>query len=503
MSTSESDSYTQILRSSSLIGGAQGISLVMGMVRTKFVAILIGPIGIGLVGTFQAIQSLIGTISGLGIRSSAVRDVSLAAERGDDGQIGRTILTLRRVVWVTGLSGAALTASLANFISNYTFGSDEYVLEIGLLGLITLMSNVKGGQIAHIQGMRRIGDLARLNVIGTAVGSIVALVFYAWLGIRGIIPALVLHGLFDLIASSYFARKIPIIDVRMSWMESFRAAGGMARLGLSFMWSGFLVAAVAYITRALIVNQISIEAVGMFAAAFGLSGMFVRFILTAMGADFLPRLVAVSNDYRAMNRLVNEQTEIGLLLAVPGLLAMLTLAPWIIGIFYTAEFLPATDLLQWFILGCLGRVIAWPMGFIMIALGKGAWYAAMQSIMNLIHIALIWVGLEYWGLEGVAIAFFLLYVVGTIVNTLVYFRISGFRWSASTRQLLILLLPVVVAAFLVGRLFPVWPATGLGVTISAIATILCVRELVKRIGHRHKIAEKILQIPGMRWVCQP
>jgi PST family polysaccharide transporter len=64
-----------------------------------------------------------------------------------------------------------------------------------------------------------------------------------------------------------------------------------------------------------------------------------------MGADYYPRLTGVAHDHAAVNRLVNEQTEIGLLLAVPGLLATLALAPWIIRLFYTSEFLPAVELL--------------------------------------------------------------------------------------------------------------------------------------------------------------
>ena len=83
MAADSSSSYSQILKSSSLIGGAQGVNLLIGIVRTKFVAILIGPIGIGLVGTYQAIQGMVGTVAGLGIQSSAVRDVAVAVGNGE------------------------------------------------------------------------------------------------------------------------------------------------------------------------------------------------------------------------------------------------------------------------------------------------------------------------------------------------------------------------------------------------------------------------------------
>ena len=472
------------------------------MVRTKFVAVLIGPLGVGLIGTYQVMQGMVGIVAGLGIQSSAVRDVSLAAKSGNEESIGRTILTLRRISLFTGLIGALAMIALANPLSLYTFGSDEHVVQIAMLGAINLFSNIQGGQMALIQGMRRISDLARLNVIGAVAGTVVSVVLYTWLGLRGIIPALLLFALIQLIASWYFSRNIPVTKVEMSWKESFRAAGGMVRLGVAFMLNGLLVAVVAYLTRVLIMQEVSLEAVGIFTAAFALSGMFVGFVLSAMGADYYPRLTAVSHDSGAMNQLINEQTEIGLLLAVPGLIATLILAPWIIQIFYTSEFLPAVDLLQWFILGCLGRVISWPMAFTMLALGKGSWFVATETAINIVHLGLIWGGLFVFGIEGVAMAFFTMYLVYVVGSFLVARYLTGFSWSSATRRLLMLLLPIAAVAFFAARILPIWPATGFGVAVTGIASILCLRELVKRIGSEHRIVQMSFRLPGVRWVCR-
>ncbi|MBK1620637.1 hypothetical protein CKO42_19830 [Lamprobacter modestohalophilus] len=490
-----------MLKSSSIIGGAQGINLLLSMVRVKFAAVLIGPVGIGLLGNYSAIQGLIGTIAGLGIQSSAVRDVAQAVGRDDQEAIGRTVLSLRRVCWLTGLMGAVAMALLSPLLSQWTFGSDDYVLEIALLGLVILFGNLAGGQMALIQGMRRIGDLARLNIIGAAAGTLIAIWAYAWLGLGGIVPALLLMSAIQLLASGYFARRVAVPSVRMTWLASLRATGGMLRLGMVFMWTSLIAALVAFATRALITQQIDLSAVGIFSAAFALSGMFVGFVLSAMGADYYPRLTAASHDPAAMNRLVNEQTEIGLLLAVPGLLATLSLAGWIIRIFYTGEFLPAADLLQWFVLGCLGRVISWPLGFVMLALGKGVWYFVAETLWNFLHLSLIWIGLAVVGLKGVSIAFFILYIVVTISAYFIAQRLTGFAWSDATRKLLLLLLPVTLLAFLGARLLPLWPSTLIGLAVTLVASIICLRGLVTRIGQEHRIVRSACRIPGMRWAC--
>ncbi|MDS4031678.1 MAG: O-antigen translocase [Candidatus Contendobacter sp.] len=494
-------SYTQILKSSSLIGGAQGINLLLGMVRVKFAAVLIGPVGVGLAGNYQAIQGVVGTIAGLGIQASGVREVAEAVGTGDQQAMGRAILTLRRMCWLTGLLGMLAMVALSPLLSQWTFGSNDHAVEIALLGIIILLGNLSGGQMALIQGMRRIGDLARLQVISAVAGTVIAIGCYTGFGLRGIVPALLLMAVVQLAASWYFARRVPAPTVAMSWWESFRTAGGLVRLGLVFMWNGLIGSLVAYLTVTLITQQISLEAVGIYSAAFALSGMFVGFVLNAMGADYYPRLTAVASDQAAVNRLVNEQTEIGLLLAVPGLLATLALAPWIIRIFYTGAFLPAADLLQWFILGCLGRVVSWPLGFVMLALGKGQWFFVTETLFNAVHLALIAVGLVAVGIEGVALAFFILYLGYTAAVYGVGRHLTGFRWSLASQKLLLVLLPIIAVAFIAARLLPLWPATGFGIVATGVASVLCLRGLVQRIGPDHRIVHAACRVPGMQWAC--
>jgi PST family polysaccharide transporter len=197
-----------------------------------------------------------------------------------------------------------------------------------------------------------------------------------------------------------------------------------------------------------------------------------------------------------MVRMVNEQTEIGLLLALPGLLATMALAPWILQIFYTREFLGAVELLQWFILGCLGRVISWPLGFVMLALGKGRWFLLTETSFNLVHVALIALGLQLYGIEGVAIAFVVMYVGYIAAVLLVSRRLIGFKWSAECTRLGLLSLPVLGVIFNASRLLPLWPATWLGLSLTLVASVLCLRGLVARVGSEHRIVRAITRLPG-------
>lgn len=496
-------SYAQILKASSIMGGAAGINLLLGMVRVKFAAVLIGTTGVGLIASFSALQGLIGTLASLGIHFSAVRDVAAAVGKGDEQAIGRAVLTLRRLCWLSGLIGMAAMMMLSPLLSQLTFGHQDYGLDIAALGVIILFGNLSGGQTALIQGSRRIGDMARANIIGAALGTVAAIGFYTALGLRGIIPMLVTVSALRLLLSWYFARRVPVPKVELTWRQTFAEGSGMVKLGFVMMWNGLLGSAVNYIIITLITQQQGVQAVGLYSAAFGLSGMFVNFVLGAMGADYYPRLTGVAPDKVAMNRMVNEQTEIGLLLAVPGLLATMTLAPWILQLLYTREFLGALELLQWFILGCMGRIISWPLGFVMLALGKGRWFLLTETSFNVLYIALIALGLALFGIEGVAIGFFVMYVGYIFAVYLVCRRLIDFTWSAGCLKIALYTLPLLAASFFACRSLPVWPASLAGLTLTIVVSVFCIRGLTTRIGTEHRIVRAITKLPGAKMLLLP
>jgi len=498
MSSEDTNHYSQILKISSLIGGSLAICQLLSMLRLKVAAVILGPSGLGIIGSYVAIQSLVSVIFSMGIQSSVIRDVTKAIANNDHDALGKIAKTLKRVCLVTGFIGALLIWVFSIPISNLTFDTDSYASEIAQLGLVFLIINISNGQIALIRGFQRIRNIAQLQIIAATMGAILAILCYLWMGLQGIMPSLLLIAIVQLSVSRYFVGKLPILKIRTSWRESFLLMRNILNLGLAFMWSGLLIALVAYLIRVLIAQYLNIESVGIFSAAFLISGMFINFILAAMGADFYPRLAAVASDHNQINRMVNFQTEIGLLLAIPGIIATLALAPWVIELFFTDAFFPAIDLLRWFTLGCLGQVIAWPLGFIMLALGRGKWFAATETAWNILNFGLIWIGLLLVGLEGVAISYSIHFAFVIAGLYWVARHLTGFTWSDAVIRLLFIYLPMVGLAFVCSRWLPLWPSTIVGLSLTLIVSFMCLSGLINRVGSNHKIIRAMYMIPGLQ-----
>lgn len=77
------NSYSHILKYTSLFGGVQVLSILVGLVRNKLVALILGPMGMGLLALFSSTIKLVGDSTNLGLSISAVRNMSGAYDCGD------------------------------------------------------------------------------------------------------------------------------------------------------------------------------------------------------------------------------------------------------------------------------------------------------------------------------------------------------------------------------------------------------------------------------------
>jgi O-antigen/teichoic acid export membrane protein len=477
-----SSSYRQIFKATAVLGGVQVFNVLAGIVRTKVLASLLGPAGMGLIGMYQSATAVVGTIAGMGITQSGVRQIAEAAATGDQARIGRTVRTLRLTSLLAGLLGMLLVLAFREPLAQATFGNDTYALGLGFLSLTLLFGAVAGGQNAVLQGLRRLRDLAANQVAGTVLGTLLSIGLVLWLRERGVVPLLVASAGASVLSSWWYARRVRVTSAALSLSEMWMESRGLFAMGAAFMVSGLLMAGAAYVSRVLIIRQLGIAAVGLYTASWTLSSLYVNTILTAMGADFYPRLTAVAKDNASVNRLVNEQTEMGVLIATPGILVTLTLAPWVLSVFYSSAFVPAAEVIRWQIIGVALRVVSWPMSFIILAKGMPRTYMLTEALAWTLQVLLLAVCLKWWGLPGTGMAFALMYVVVLMGLFAVSRAISGFSWS---RRSILLVAFCTFSCALTLMLLLILPAgvnVAVAMAIAIVVSVMCLRALTRILG---------------------
>ncbi|GGA59971.1 O-antigen translocase [Edaphobacter acidisoli] len=471
-------SYGQILKSSAMVGGSSAINIVIGMVRTKAMAILLGPAGFGLFGLFGSIANLTQTIAGMGVNSSGVRQIAEASGTGNSVRVAQTTIVLRRVSVLLGLLGAVLLIVFQRPVARLTFGSAEHAPEVALLSVAVFFTLVSAGQGALIQGMRRIADLAKMSVLGPLFGTIAGIVLVYFFRDRGVVPALIAVAVMAAAASWWYSRRIKIEKPSLTAMYVTQEVGALLKLGFAFMSSGLMTIGAAYAVRIMVLHRYGLTDTGLYQSAWTLGGLYVGVILQAMAADFYPRLTASANNNPECNRLVNEQAHVGVLLAGPGVIATLTIAPLIIALFYSSKFGAAVGILRWICLGTMIQVISWPMGFIIVAKARQVIFFSCELAWTVVSLALAWICLEHFGIDGAGIAFFGSYIFHAVMIYTVVSWLSGFRWSTGTARACVLFLTIVGVVFAGFHLLPFMWASVAGVAAAILSGIYSVRALL-------------------------
>ncbi len=458
------NSYRQILRSSSIIGGASVINIVVGLLRIKVAAVLLGPAGVGLIGLLTSLAGTASTIAGLGFGSVGTRQIAEAVARADAVAIAAAS---RALFWGTlflSLMATAVFWSLRCVLAKRVLGDESLVDSVGWLALVVGLTMAAVSQTALLNGMRQIGDLARVSVLSALLSTVLgigALLLWGQDGLMAFVIAtpmasFLLGHVFVALLPKIQAPRTPISVLTVQWHA-------LLTQGPAFMAGGVVVIFGHLLVLTLVQRQLGDDAMGYFQASSTISMTYIGFILTAMGTDYYPRLTAVINDHIAVNRLVNEQTEIALLLAGPIFLFMLGTAPWIITLLYSTAFSDTAAILRWQVLGNVLQMASWPLGIIILAAGDGRTYMLTQSVVVATFIGLTWIGLPLMGIEATGAAFLGMYVLHVPLMFWLAWRRTGFSWQRRVLAQFILLLLLATAVFLAAA-WSKWLGPVLGVT---------------------------------------
>lgn len=491
-----------------VIGSSTSIAIVLGIIRLKVLALLLGPGGVGIIGIFENILQTSQQFCGLGLDQSGVRRV--AASQEDPRELSRVRRTLVTANLVQGVFGMVSLWLLRHRISLWMFNNPDYGLEVGLLGLGILLSLIAASHMAQLQGMRRIDDLAKATVatgILTTAGGITAV----WLlGTDGlVIFVLAQPAILALVAARYAAR-LPRVAVSMDFAAMYRQWRSMIQLGMTFMLASLLAIGGLLIARALIVDRLTLDAAGQFQAAWAIAMHSIGFVLGAMAADYFPRLSGIIDNRRASTDLVNDQAQIGIALAAPVLLIVLGLAPWMIPLFYSSGFDPAVGVLQWLCVGNLLRLAAWPTGFILIAREDRLVLIAIQVLLQAVFLSLLWVLIPALGVEAAGTAFVASSLVAVLASSWAVWRLHGFRWQGLSSRLFAVHLGLSVALMAIAKAAPIAGAAA-SVAIGAATGIWGLRLVAIKIGPEGKLAQlatlvfRVLQwpLPDTRTTSEP
>ena len=470
------------MKATSIFGGVQVFTIFVAIIKSKFIAVLLGPAGMGISGLLTSTTGLINGLTNFGLGTSAVKDVAAANATGDETRIATIVTVLQRWVWITGVLGALVTLIFAHWLSLLTFGNADYTIAFIWLAITLLLQQLTTGRLVVLQGLRKLSYLAKANMSGSIIGLFVAVPLYYFLGIGGIVPALMASSATAMLLAWYFARKVPIKSIQVTRFQTVEEGKGMLRMGFIISLTGLIGLGVAYVVRIYINHQDGVADVGLYNAGFAIINTYVGLVFTAMGTDYYPRLAGVASDRKKTNQAINQQAEIAILILAPILIVFLVYINWVVILLYSTKFIGVSGMIHWAALGILFKAVSWSIAFILLAKGASKLFFWNELITNIYLLVFNLIFYRYFGLTGLGFSFLLGYFFYAIQVYMVAKLKYAFAFDTSFYKVFGIQMALGVAAFVVIKTTISPVNYVVGTLLILLSSFYSFKELDKRIG---------------------
>jgi len=427
-----------IFRATAILSASSVVSILFGVISAKVMAVFLLPAGYGFYGLLQSFVGLASLVASMGMNIGLVRLGAAAVARGDE----LAIATLRKGAWALfwGLGSATLLGLVLfrGMFSRLALGSPKHATIVLLMAIPLLFSLASGIQTGVLNAYHRVAALAKYSVATTALTSTCAIISVLVLRVRGIVPAVIGGMLLSWVVSRYFLhREVGPARARPAAREVRAAAWSLLRFGGPYTASQLVGTGVQLALPIVVVHLLGTESVGYYRAAIAVTVVYSGLLTTAMGQDYYPRLSAVRDQPRALVDLINQQYRLVLMLAVPGILGVLAVAPYAIPIVYSRKFLPALVILAWQLMGDLFKLTSWTMSYAILARCRGSTYFFTECVGGLASIGTLWFAVRWFGLPGLGISFLASYVIYYAFVWLILRRDIHLRWTMSNKLMML------------------------------------------------------------------
>lgn len=389
----------RVVKAISLLGSTQGLNMLCSVLRMKALSLLVGPAGVGLMGALTQTSDFISNVTQLNIRTTAVPQMASAPP----AQFSAILVCVRRYGRLLGCIGMALMFLFAPLLSEFTFGTDGYAWAYRIASAAMLFQSLQGTELVVLQATSRYKPIAASGLFTAVTGLLIAVPLYWGLRIDGIAPSIVGYAVVAWIGAMWFTRRHRVAGPRPSWGDSLRLGRGFIIVGAMLTLTSLTADGVNFLFMA-IVSRSGDDALGLFQAGHTIVWRYTAIFFTAFAMEFYPRLSKSVKSARHTRLLITHQAIISTLMMVPCTAAIILLAPWVISILYSSEFLGVTPYVIWGMVGMALRPLSITMSYSFLAAGRGKVYCLTEILSSLCGFACNVAGYKLLGFTGLGIA---------------------------------------------------------------------------------------------------
>lgn len=411
-----------------IFGGAQVVTILATLVRSKVAALTIGSVGMGLSALFLSISGLMNNLFNLGLPDSGVQTLSKVCSAGDRQRINETIGLIRLWGVMTAVAAMLFTLITAPLLCKIYFHSfTSHLQEMMLLSLVPACTIIAALENAILKSLHRHRLLTYSIAVAAILTVLVSIPLYCFVGMDAIIHVIVITSVMVMLQTLFFSYKanstVPTFKCFLkgehSFIQTFRElwvkSRTMIMLGVALVITGVGSMGADLLIQMYITTVSTLTILGLYKVGYQFSITYPAMIFSAVTNDYYPRLASLENDIPSRNLLVTRQTIVLLTNVVPCIIVFIVVLPWIVPLLLSSEFLDIVPMIRIGVLSIIVRCLGLPVCFMPLALGKKWDFVIMELCSYTVFVLFVLLGFHFGALMGVAVA-----IVATNIFDYVY-----------------------------------------------------------------------------------
>ncbi len=423
----------RVLKVMGIFTSVEMAGIVCSMVKMKLVAMWLDATGVGLFNIFNSTIDTTTYLTGLGLRQSAVRDLSGASRKGE-GMLRRMVERVRAWSVAAGLLGAVVLAALAWPLAEIIFGDGRMWWNFMVLGGAMLLNALYAGESAIFQATEGFKRLARSGLGMAVAGLVVSVPMFRFMGEASVAWSLLAYSLCGVIFA--YINRDRRFAVTLPRRKDLQGEQTFLKFGAFISITAFINSLCQLAFSTWLNREASTAEVGLYSAGYILVMRYTSLVFNSVSLEYYPRVAACGANRNRMEVFMNHEVSLLLLLFTPLMLLFLLFRELIVEILYDADFLVILPFISWGILTVVLRGASNTMAYTIMAKGEGKVYMFTDVVDAVLGLGLsIWLYSEL-GLTGIGVAMVVWHGVYMLIVEGVCRRRYGLYLRSATLRLL-------------------------------------------------------------------
>ncbi|MGB9696488.1 MAG: oligosaccharide flippase family protein [Ignavibacteria bacterium] len=430
------------------------INALLGIVKNKLFALMLGTAGLGLAAQFISLNNFIVFVGGMGIPLALIKYVSELKENKDKIQL--LLQESISIILIASFFFGIIGVFFSRHLSSLLLDSEDYGIDV--LFVIFSFPGIMLSAIfdAYLRGHQYFTLLVKVIIVNAIISVVVSVIFVYSFGIKGVAISLLVSSIIALL--SYVVGVLIVGEYSIKTLFQLRlkfssTIKNIFIIGVASFVSGGLQHLSLLVVRTLVLKQLGPDSNGIYQSIYLVSSNYLNLLVISLSYYALPVLSGLK-EQDVFSKELNSIYRLSNLIIIPIIVIVFTFRNEVFNLLFSSKFLAAGEIMIYNSIGDFFKMSSWVLSLWYIPKGRIKLFVISEFLanFNFVIIFLILLFIFNFGLSSVVIAYGLANFVQFFINYYFIREEIGFKFQKGNLKLFVTSLITVLVVNVLSQL---------------------------------------------------